>query len=76
MDQHRRWCGVVGNAVSRPATGTLRMIGSEKILGAARRIANLRAEQRCYFLETAMFYPRAAPLAGAHTILPLINRFR
>jgi hypothetical protein len=77
---HLRWCGVVCNALSRPATGTLHMIGSEKISGTVRRIADLDAEQRCYFLETAMFYLRAgdaaARLAGAHAILPLINGFR
>jgi hypothetical protein len=40
------------------------MIGSGKIPGTARRIAHLDAEQRCYSLETAMFYPRAATPAA------------
>jgi hypothetical protein len=53
--EHLRCRGVVRNAMSRPATGTLQMIGSGKIPGPARRFAHLDAEQRWYFLETAMF---------------------
>jgi hypothetical protein len=52
------------------------MIGSEKNLVGG---AQLDAEQRCYFLETAMFYPRAATRAARPRrrarILSLINGF-